>query len=114
MHINSASGLELVEIKAEDIVENSNHVDKITSYFESLVEKKDSLDLDLKTASIWPKFQSEILTDAQKRKIAIEAREFFMLNQDAEASGLVGIEKENYIKVNSKSFFADILFEILK
>jgi len=114
MHINTVSGLDLVEIKAEDIAENSNHVDKITSYFESLVEKKDSLDLDLKMASSWPKVQSRFLTDAQKRKIAIESRKFFMLNQNAEEAGLVGIEKENYMKVNSKSFLAEILFEILK
>ncbi|MGZ2370083.1 hypothetical protein ACXR6G_09885 [Ancylomarina sp. YFZ004] len=114
MHINSVSGLKLVEIKEDDIVENSKHVDKLASYFKSLVVKKDSLDLDLKTASSWPKFQSELLNVTQKRKIATEAREFFMVNQTAEELGLLGIDKENYIKVNSKSFLAEILFEILK
>lgn len=114
MHINSVSGLKLVDIKEEDIVENSKHVDKLVKYFEFLVEKKDSLDIDLKTASSWPKFQPEILNDAQRRKLAIEARAYLSLNQDADRRGLLGIDRENYIEVNSKSWLAEILFEVLK
>lgn len=112
--IKSDSGLKIAAIKKEDIVENSEHVDKLTRYFKSLVEMKDSLDIDLKAPANWPNFHSEVLNDAQRRKIAIEARTYFQLNQDAEELGLLGIDKENYIKVNSKSFFAEILFEILK
>lgn len=114
MHINSDSGLKLVEINDEDIVENSKHVDKLARYFKFLIEKKDSLDIDLKTVSSWPKFQSELLNDAQKRKIAKEARIYFDSNQDAEKLGLSGIDKENYIKVNSKSWLVESLFDILK
>ena len=114
MYINSASGLKLVDIEEEDVVENSKHVDKLSRYFNYLAEKKDSLDIDLKTTSSWPKFQSDILNDAQRRKIAIEARKYFDLNQDAESKGLTGLDKENYIKVNSKSWLVESLFEIFK
>jgi hypothetical protein len=114
MHINSASGLRILDIKEEDVVENSKHVDKLARYFKSLAEKKDSLDIDLKTVYSWPKFQSELLNDAQKRKIAKDARRYFDLNQDAELLGLSGLDKENYIKVNSKSWLVETLFEILK
>ena len=114
MHINSASGLSVVDIKEEVVVENSKHVDKLAKYFKSLVEKKDSLDIDLKTASSWPMFQSELLNDAQKRKIAKEARTYFNLNQNAVRLGLSGLDKENYIKVNSKSWLVESLFDILK
>lgn len=112
--IKSDSGLKIAAIKKEDVVENSEHVDKLTRYFKSLVEMKDSLNIDLKSPTSWPKFHSEILNDTQRKNIAIEARSYFQLNQDAEELGLSGIDKENYIKVNSKSFLAEILFEILK
>ncbi len=114
MHIHSVSGLKLVNIKEEDVLENSKHVDKLVQYFKFLTKKKDSLNINLRTADNWPKFQSELLDVAQKKKIAQEAREFFMVNQDAEECGLIGIDKENYIKVNSKSFLAKFLFEMLK
>ena len=114
LHINSSSGLKIVDIKERDVVENSKHVDKLARYFMTLVEKKDSLDIDLETTSNWPKFQSELLNDAQKRKIAKDARTYFRLNQDAEGLGLSGLDKENYIKVNSKSWLVETLFDILK
>jgi len=114
MHINSASGLKIVGVKEEDVIENSKHVDKLARYFKSLVEMKDSLDIDLKTSSSWPKFQSELLNDAQKKKIAKEARMYFNLNQDADELGLSGLDKENYIKVNSKSWLVGSLFDIFK
>ena len=114
MHINSASGLKIVDIKKEDLVENAKHIDKLVAYFKFLVEKKDSLNIDLKNTSNYPIFQSEFLTNIQKQQIAKEAGIYFRLNQDAEERGLVGIEKENYIKVNSKSWLAEILFDIVK
>jgi len=112
MHINTVSGLDLVEIKAEDIAENSNHVDKLVRYFKSLIGKKDSLDFE--TTSSLPMSVPEILNDAQKRNIAKEARRYFDLNQDAVQLGLSGLDKENYIKINSKSWVAKTLFEIVK
>ncbi len=114
MHINSASGLKLVDIKEEDLVENAKHVEKLVRYFKTLTEKRDSLDFTLSADKSWPEFQSDILNDVQRKKIAIEARKYFDLNQDAESRGLIGLDKENYIKVNSKSFLAEVLFEILK
>ncbi|MCZ4693187.1 hypothetical protein DWB61_06975 [Ancylomarina euxinus] len=114
MYITSASDLKIVDIKEEDVEENSKHVDKLVRYFKSLIEKKDSLDIDLDTASGWPEFQPELLNNAQKRKIAKEARRYFNLNQDAVQLGLSGIDKENYIKVNSKSWLVESLFDILQ
>ena len=114
MHINSEQGLLIVSIKEEDIVENSKHIDKLVSYFKSLAEKQDSLDMGFKTNESLPKFQTELLNEEQKRKIAKEARAYFRLNQSAEQLGLSGLEKENYIRVNSKSWLAEILFDILK
>jgi len=112
MHINSASGFKLVDIKEEDVVENSNHVDKLVKYFKSLIGKKDSLDFE--TTSSLPMSVPEILNDAQKRNIAKEARRYFDLNQDAVQLGLSGLDKENYVKVNSKTWVAKTLFEIVK
>jgi hypothetical protein len=114
MHINSTLGLIIVNIKEEDVLENSKHVDKLVRYFKILDEKKDSLNINLRTAESWPKFQLELLNEAQKIKIAKEARKYFNLNQDAVQLGLSGLDKENYIKVNSKSWLAETLFEILK
>ncbi|MRT91526.1 hypothetical protein [Ancylomarina sp. 16SWW S1-10-2] len=114
IHINSSSGLKIVDIKKEDLVENANHVDKLVGYFKFLVDKKDSLNLDFKNTASYPKFQSEFLTLVQKQQIAKEAGIFFSLNQEAEERGLVGVEKENYIKVNSKSWLTEMLFDILK
>ncbi len=114
MRINSILGLVIVNIKKEDIDENSQHVDKLVRYFKTLDEKKDSLNINLRTAESWPKFQSEFLNEAQKKKIAKEARMYFSLNQTAEQRGLLGVEKDNYVKENSKSWLAETLFEILK
>jgi len=114
LHINSKSGADIVEVELEVIKENQEHVEKLTQYFKSLLKRKDSLKLDLKLADNWPTFESSFLSDEQRKHIAKEARAYFSLNQAAESRGLVGIEKENYIKVNSECWLTEILFEILK
>jgi len=114
LHINSKSGNDIVEVELEVIEENREHIEKLTQYFKNIVRKKDSLKLDLKLAETWLQFEGTLLTDDQRKRIAKEARTYFKLNQNAEYLGLLGVEKVNYIKVNSKSWLVETLFEILK
>ncbi|MDE5420867.1 hypothetical protein L3073_01455 [Ancylomarina sp. DW003] len=114
MHVNSDSGLKTVELTEKDIEENREHVDKLVKYFKSLVERNDSLWIEERTSETWPKYQAKILTDDQRRTIAKDAIKYFDLNQDAEDLGLWGLEKENYIKVNSKSCLIQSVIDILK
>jgi len=114
LHINSESGTDIVETDLEVIKENREHIEKLTQYFKSILKRKDSLNIDLKLVGNWPKLESICLTDDQRKRIAKEARTYLSLSQDADRRGLLGIDRENYIKVNSKSCLAEILFEILK
>lgn len=114
LHVSSKSGLDIIEIDSTTIKQSREHIEKLLKYFAYLVKKETSLDEDVKLRENVPKFQGDILTAQQRETIAIEARKYFNVNQDAESLGLWGLEKENYIKVNSHSCLVEFILDIVK
>jgi len=114
LHVLSKSGLDAIEIDSIALKQNRDHVEKLLEYFAYLLKKENDLIEEDRHVDDQFKFEREILTPKQRKNIAIEARKFFDLNQDAEEMRLWGIEKENYMKVNSHSGLVELLFDIVK
>jgi len=114
LHVLSKSGFDIINIDSIAIKQSREHVEKLLKYFAYLCKKENSLIDEGRLVENQLKFGREILTPEQRKTIAIEARKYFDLNQDAESMGLWGVEKENYIKVNSHSCLVETIFDIVK
>lgn len=114
LHALSITGLDIVEIDSMTLRQSREHVEKLLKYFAYLDEREnESLEIDTIVGN-WISLERELLTAQQRKKIATDAREYFDSNQDAESLGLWGLEKENYIKVNSHSWLVESIFSIVK